>query len=215
MNTKLAFIAAVIAPCALNLQALTWIPFVDANGPKEYAVTDRAYTWHDAEALAQSVGSHLVAINDSTENSWLVSTFGGSELFWMGATDEALEGTWVWTNGDPFSYSNWNFGEPNDATEEEWGLINWGVPGGWNDFESGTDYVNPSQASTSFQNDSFPMRGILERPLGTAVGDAGATGLLLGVSTLGLVVVRNRLRQKHSHRMGLDCRRALEPAQAV
>lgn len=196
MNIKLVTIAAMIAPCALNLKALTWIPFVDANGPKEYAVTDLTYTWHEAEAHAQSLGAHLVAINDATENSWLVSTFGGSEVLWMGATDEAVEGAWVWTNGDPFSYNNWNPGEPNDATEEEWGHINWGVPGGWNDIESGTDYFNPAQQTTSIQNDSFPSRGILERPLRTAVPDVGCTGLLFGISAVGMVIVRNRLRRK-------------------
>jgi hypothetical protein len=193
------FAIAGIAAMPLCTQALTWIPYSDVNGSKEYAVTDLAYTWHDAEAFAVSQGAHLVSINDGAENAWLVATFGGSELFWIGLTDELSEGVFKWTNGDPFTYSNWNPGEPNDATEEEWAHINWAVPGGWNDFESGADYVNPAQGNTSFQNDSFPQRGLLERPLqsppnGTSVPEAASSAALLALGVAGIIGFRRFVR---------------------
>lgn len=182
MQIRKMVLTVLAASVAAPAMALTWVSYTDINGPKEYAVTDDWYTWHAAEAFAQSQGGHLVAINDADENDWIVSTFGGNELFWIGLTDQEQEGTFLWTNGDPFTYDNWNGGEPNDATEEEWVHINWGGPGGWNDFESGADYPNPAQGNISFQNDSFPTRGIIERQVvpepGTWLGAVGVFGIV-------------------------------------
>eukprot|EP00900_Chrysochromulina_parva_P017820 jgi/Chrpa1/26039/Chrysochromulina_OHIO_Genome00026258-RA len=40
------------------------------------------------------------------------SVVGGfpTSIVWFGATDAASEGTWVWVDGTPFDYSNWNPG---------------------------------------------------------------------------------------------------------
>jgi hypothetical protein len=34
---------------------------------------------------------------------------------WLGATDEEEEGVWVWANGEPWSFTNWELGEPNNC----------------------------------------------------------------------------------------------------
>ena len=188
----LPIIAGLAVSTSVPALGLTWISYTDAIGPKEYAVTDDWYTWHDAEAFAQSQNAHLVAINDAAENAWLTGTFGGGELFWIGLTDQDQEGTFLWTNGDPFTYDNWGLGEPNDATEEEWTIINWGGPGEWNDFESGADYVNAAQGNTSFQKDSFPMRGIIERQV--VVPEPGTLVAAVGVAGIAAMTVRRRIR---------------------
>jgi len=189
---KLPYLAGCVGLCAtMTSQALTWIAYEDIYGPKEYAVTDTWYTWHEAHAYALSIGVDLVAINDAAENAWLATTFSG-ELLWTGGTDQASEGVWVWTNGDPWGYENWPGGEPNDATEEEWLHFNWGGPGGWNDFESGADYVNAAQGNTSFQNDSFPQRAILER---TAVVPEASTWVgMMGLSSIAAALAYRRRR---------------------
>jgi hypothetical protein len=182
MLSKMVLLAGLTAFTAAPAMALNWVSYSDLYGAKEYAVTDLSYTWHQAEAFAQSQGGHLVAINDQAENDWLVSTFGGNELLWIGLTDQDLEGSFLWTNGDPFVYDNWNGGEPNDATQEEWAHINWGGPGGWNDWESGADYANAAQGNMSFQNDSFPIRAVIERQVvpepGTWLGAVGVIGIV-------------------------------------
>ena len=46
-----------------------------------------------------------------------------SSTWWMGATDLHLEGTWLWMSGAPWSYENWNEGEPNQNGNEDCGAF--------------------------------------------------------------------------------------------
>jgi hypothetical protein len=104
-----------------------------------YARTD-SKTWELAEADAIKVGAHLVTVNSLAENSFLQGYpyYGG----WIGFTDKASEGTWVWAAGDggywksgdaaSTSYTKWNTGEPNNSggSENYAQLLSNGV---WND----------------------------------------------------------------------------------
>ena len=168
-------IGALVASC-IGASAAVFITN-PANG-NNYALTDRPGTWHQAEAQAVSYGGNLVAVNDAAENAWLVSTFG-TDLYWIGFTDEASEGTWAWSNGDPVTYTNWLPGEPNNAQDEDWAHINWaGNAGGWNDWEAGAGYTDKFEVFHA-QNDSYPTLGIMEVP-SASVPDGGYTlGMLL------------------------------------
>src|SRR5205085_6020371 len=95
-------------------------PFRNAsNGHLYYLLT--ADTWTNSEADAVALGGHLVTINDAAENQWVVDTFahygGVVRPLWIGLTDRDVEGTFVWTSGEPLTYSNWNVasGEPNNS----------------------------------------------------------------------------------------------------
>ena len=41
--------------------------------------------------------------------------------YWIGLTDKDVEGVFVWSNGDPVTYTKWNerSGEPNSPTSPE------------------------------------------------------------------------------------------------
>jgi len=54
----------------------------------------------------------------------------------LDGTDEINEGQWEWASmAEPFGYSNWNPGEPNDSGHNEDCLMTWDryINGGWND----------------------------------------------------------------------------------
>jgi WD40 repeat protein len=99
--------------------------------------------WLQAEEQAVEWGGHLVTINDADENSWLVSTFGSSETFWIGFTDKDIEGSWYWISGENSTYTNWRSyvggSEPTDTPPgEDVATINFisgseHLPGKWND----------------------------------------------------------------------------------
>ena len=53
-------------------------------------------------------------------------------MFWIGANDEAEEGTFVWEDGNNFCYMNWEYNEPNNwDPDEDCVVVNKG--GRWND----------------------------------------------------------------------------------
>jgi hypothetical protein len=86
-----------------------------ANG-HWYALTPNL-EWAPAEEQAVAWGGHLVTINDVEEEQWLKATFGRGIFYWIGFNDRAEEGTWVWTSGEPVTYTNWAGGEPSNCHE--------------------------------------------------------------------------------------------------
>ncbi len=100
-----------------------------------YVYVEDGMSWADAEAHAVSLGGHLVTINDSAENDWVVATFG--TWYWIGLSDIAVEGVWVWSSGEPVTYTNWFPSEPNDYLGEDFAEIENRPPIGWNDIPGG------------------------------------------------------------------------------
>src|SRR5262249_26263025 len=76
--------------------------------------------WNTALATCSSVGYHLVSIGSAAENDFVFNTANmmSNEKWWMGFNDIAVEGTWVWQDAGPVTYTNWAAGEPNDARGE-------------------------------------------------------------------------------------------------
>jgi hypothetical protein len=86
-------------------------------------------TWNDAETYAQSLGGHLVTINDAAEQAWLDQTF--NFIFWTGLNDTVTEGTWQWASGEPVSYTNWASGQPSGGTSYNAAYFNGSGDGAW------------------------------------------------------------------------------------
>jgi hypothetical protein len=147
-----------------------------------YGLTEPT-SWVEAEAIAVDCGGHLVTINDAAENAWLVANVLPShDWAWIGMNDAAEEGTWVWSSGEPVTYTNWYPGEPNDKFGEDYGLMAPAMgdvpsfpPGVWIDYGDEPSYQHP---------------GIVE------VVPEPATVLLLGSGMAGLALRRLRRRRR-------------------
>ncbi len=50
-------------------------------------------------------------MNNQAEQDWLQATFPGRNL-WIGINDATTEGTFVWSSGQPATYTNWASGHP-------------------------------------------------------------------------------------------------------
>jgi hypothetical protein len=86
-----------------------------ANGHAYYLLPPN--TWTLSEAAAVVLGGHLATINDAAENDWVYVTFdGGSRHLWIGFNDAAQEGAFSWSDGQPASYTNWAFAQPDNGS---------------------------------------------------------------------------------------------------
>ncbi len=102
-------------------------------------------TWTDAKAAAEAMGGYLATITSSAENDfaftvidtagfWYANPFNCSIGPWLGAfqpnpSDGGNDGaTWDWVTGEPFVYTNWASGEPNNSGNVESLLEFYGCP---------------------------------------------------------------------------------------
>lgn len=141
--------------------------------------------WPDQKANAEARGGYLVTITSEAENRFIstvlgVGTLGGCTCVWLGGFQNPASpsysepgGGWEWVTGEPWAYTNWSPGEPNNfgAGQAENYLTTWFSPDTsnvrWNDhFPNGSGrYI--------VEWDTFPI-------------PEPSTALLLGAGLAGL-----------------------------
>ncbi|MBQ7654661.1 MAG: GBS Bsp-like repeat-containing protein [Clostridia bacterium] len=98
----------------------------------EYTLYKKLMTWNDARDWCKNQGGNLVTITSSGEQSAVESLMTkASNWIWLGATDEASEGTWKWVTGESFTYSKWGGGQPDNTGNEDY--MHLYLDGKWND----------------------------------------------------------------------------------
>ena len=81
-----------------------------------YAFIDTDISWTQARFFAESMGGHLVAINDEAEQQFLQSRF--PETFgWIGLVNGSTD--WGWVTGEPVDYTNICEEQPLNYDETE------------------------------------------------------------------------------------------------
>lgn len=124
-------------------------------------------TFAGARAAAAAMGGHLVSVGDAAEQSFVANTFLPSFVsppVWIGLSDEAAEGTFLWDDATPFAFSAWLPGEPgplggaDDAVTLGLQFSLLGFSTGWADASAG-----------------MILRGVVE--LGPPPGDTCATAV--------------------------------------
>ena len=123
--------------CVSRAALVQWSVSEGGNGHWYELVMDgAAVQWQVAEDYAVGKGGHLVTINSAEEETWLRNTFGGSTQFWIGFNDLQTEGTWVWSSGEPVTYTHWHPGQPDNSGDEDCAILNWYIyNGAWNDWD--------------------------------------------------------------------------------
>jgi hypothetical protein len=132
---------------------------------KTYVLTSAAEDWLSAEAEAVSKGGHLAAVTSQAEQDFLTATFcSAATPFWIGGSNVNGTGQYQWTTGDPFVFTAWSPGEPNNSGGvEHYTAMNWhfaegnGPAGLWNDA--------PEPGTTGYPGTTDgPYFGIIEIP---------------------------------------------------
>jgi hypothetical protein len=120
---------------------LSGYTFIGAFGGHTYFASNDLTDWGTAKAAAEGLGAHLVSISNAAENAF-VQTIIPSVTFltaWIGLSDAAMEGDYVWIDGTPYTYSNWSGGEPNNAGDEDY--VHMYSDGTWNDLAPSSNYI--------------------------------------------------------------------------
>ena len=91
-----------------------WITFQGSC----YALFTQLLSWNDARAYCEAEGAQLVKIECAEENECIKNKYMKDGLdFWIGLTDEQVEGVWMWSDGSELSgYINWATNQPSDQT---------------------------------------------------------------------------------------------------
>jgi hypothetical protein len=105
--------------------------------------------WADADSAATTMfyagyRGHLATVTSAAEDMFVVSTIaasGSSDPVWLGGYQDTSapdyrepDRGWRWVTGEPWNYTAWNGGEPNNAGGSENHLESYSN-GAWNDAE--------------------------------------------------------------------------------
>ena len=123
--------------------ATVWLPKAGGNGHGYLVVVSGTIDWTDADAFANARGGHLVTITTAEENGFVAAlavdaggwAYGAGP--WMGGFQPPgsvePDGGWSWITGEPWSYTSWQPGEPNNEGNENYLGFYGDAGGGWND----------------------------------------------------------------------------------
>lgn len=78
-----------------------------------YTYGGDSFTWEQAEQYCENMGGHLVTITSPQEQAFIELLNSDHRRLWIGA--HRPEGTYfAWVTGEPWSYTNWDEGEPSN-----------------------------------------------------------------------------------------------------
>ena len=176
-----------------------------ANGHR-FALTV-TQTWQQAATEADTLGANveLVTVRNLTENDWLWNNVANQSDAWIGYTDEAAEGIWLWRSGEltPWWASNgfiglggapgnWMPGQPDNQYfgQEHYAVLQLPSAGQWNDLRGNSidrrpailEYF-PVDADNDglLDDDEIPIHGT-DPQLFDTDGDGLGDGQELGVT---------------------------------
>jgi hypothetical protein len=84
-----------------------------------YRYIPGAFTYEEGKAKCQAEFGDIATIFDAHSNELVYISDGGggnaNQNFWIGLTDIAQEGTYVWEGGMPLNFTSWASGQPDDG----------------------------------------------------------------------------------------------------
>jgi hypothetical protein len=134
----MAVLSLLAGTHAAHAQApVQWSTADGGNGHwYERISTDTEVTWDEADAAARAAGGHLVTVTSPAEAAWIQARLidghplcpsleGEAHAIWLGLRQETAAAEidpaagWSWVTGEPFVFSNWAEGEPDDGFGSE------------------------------------------------------------------------------------------------
>jgi len=107
-----------------------------------YQRIDTTKSWESASSYCSALGGYLATVSSYNENQFIYSQLQlTGKSVWLGGTDQSIEGIWKWVNDEPWSYTYWANGEPNNQNNEDCLMYYYNSNAQWNDNPCGYNYV--------------------------------------------------------------------------
>ena len=76
----------------------------------------------EARAIATVAGGFIADLLDAAERQWVVGEFGNGTSTFIGLTDEATSGVFLWESGAPLNDTDWAAGQPTTMTTPRYAI---------------------------------------------------------------------------------------------
>lgn len=118
----------------VTAEPIQWTIEEGGNG-HWYERIDEPLTWQEAKTASEELGGHLATITTQEEHDFTLqfSPGGAPGVTHIGARQNLKTGSWFWITDEPFTYTSWYPGEPNNHNGNEDYIALWVTPGTWND----------------------------------------------------------------------------------
>lgn len=171
----------LVLPCLAVSDPIQW-EIADGGNGHYYEKVLMSLSWEEARdyAFSQSwigLPGYLASISSEEENLWLFNTLSGQDCWLGGFQPEGSDepsGGWSWSNGEPWFYSNWGPGEPNDSGNEDY--LQFSTAARWNDLGHSPRYFlveygeGEIDIEFTLQIDVAKTNGGYPRDIGTLAG---------------------------------------------
>ncbi|XP_060711146.1 hepatic lectin-like [Hemiscyllium ocellatum] len=98
---------------------------------RRYYFSTQKTTWKEAQTFCESMGAHLVVINNAEEQMYLQQN--GRCTNWIGLHDTVEEGKWRWVDGTDYD-SNMKFWDSSQPNGHEEDCVVMSCSGQWHDW---------------------------------------------------------------------------------
>merc|ERR1719285_1210597 len=115
-------------PCSYYNPAECTCTAASATCPAGYTKRTGAAGWADASNKCLAAGDQRLAVIENDAQNTAVQGLGEA---YIGLSDTATEGTFLWTDGTALGYSKWLAGQPNPATSANQDCVKMRPDGTW------------------------------------------------------------------------------------
>ena len=92
------------------------VPYMATENGHRYQLIDTSMSWTEAEEYCESLGGHLVTVNSSDEQQFIVDnllTIGTKNAYFIGMYRDDINSDWKWVTNESTEFFNWDEGEPS------------------------------------------------------------------------------------------------------
>ena len=141
--------ASLQTTCSLGYAVVAFSPYTLYYKESSYCqllyYSSSYVSWYDANTACGTLSGGTLATVDNADVNALVASVSGGAWAWIGLNDMSSEGSWVWADGTPCSYTSWQIGEPNNnlGGGQHCVTTNYLTAGLWDDDFCRQDKTNP------------------------------------------------------------------------